>query len=143
MTCNKRKSGMMKDQEFKNKKLKTLAPIPTRVVVEPDVKDGWHTRKLITGDETLASIVYKESEEVQDEVYMIIDEGSPDHVELLLKGFQESLGHTLIFVRSLYSEEYTKNVYGAVLERLNFVEEDSDDNSTVWACDHNNGYVSC
>jgi hypothetical protein len=87
--------------------------------------------------------VYKESEEVQDEVYMIIDEGSPDHVELLLKGFQESLGHTLIFVRSLYSEEYTKNVYGAVLERLNFVEEDSDDNSTVWACDHNNGYVSC
>jgi hypothetical protein len=167
MTCNKRNIGMMTDQEFKNKKLKitqlqeevdehekrTLAPIPTRVVVGPRDENGWRTRKLITGDETAASFVYKETEEwcgygddrrERWEVYLRIVGGSPDNMELLLKGFQESLGQTqtLIFVRSLGSEEYTKNVYGAVLERLNFVEEDSED-STVWACDHNNGYVSC
>jgi hypothetical protein len=163
MTCNKRKIGMMTDQEFKNKKLKikqlqeevdehekrTLAPIPTRVVVGPSDENGWRTRKLIMGDETAASIVYKETEEwcgygddrrERWEVYLRIVGGSPDNMELLLKGFQESLGPTLIEAYSLGDDEDFEKVYGAVLERLGFVDEYCDDSRT-WTCYHKNVYV--
>jgi hypothetical protein len=160
MTCNKRNIGMMTDQEFKNKKLKikqlqqevdehekrTLAPIPTRVVVGPEDGDGWRTRKLITGDETAAAIVYKETYEwcgygddrrERWEVYLRIVGGSPDNIELLLRGFLESLGPTLIVASSLGDDE---DVYAAVFERLGFEDEYYEDSRT-WTRYHKNVYV--
>ncbi len=134
---NKRKFVMMTAEDFNDKKRK-IVQLQAEVAdyIQVSEYEGWQTRGLVKDGETLAQIEYKASiqwcgygdnRRERCEVYIMVPEGLPENVKILLENLKEAWENKPVLIKidllgpedeeddALFIEEY-----GGMLEYLDF-----------------------